>query len=95
MITKKDVQHIAGLARLGITKKEEEKFQKDLSSILNYIEKLKEPDVSRVKPSSHAVLLENATREDEPKPQSEETINKLIEAAPDKKDGFIKVKAVF
>lgn len=48
MITKEEVQHIAKLARLGLTENEIEKFRKELSSILDYVEKLKEVDVSGV-----------------------------------------------
>ena len=40
MITKEQVQHIASLARLKLTEQEIEKFQKDLSSILEYFEVL-------------------------------------------------------
>ena len=65
MITLKEVQYIAKLARLGITKKEEEKFRKELSSILGYVEKLKEVDVFRTEPTSHPSGVENVTRKDE------------------------------
>jgi len=41
MISKEEVKHIAKLARLGLTEKEVGKYQKELSSILDYIEKLK------------------------------------------------------
>jgi len=55
MISKEEVQHIAKLARLGLTEKEIKKFQKELSSILDYIEKLKEVDVSSIEPTSHSI----------------------------------------
>jgi len=74
------VQHIAKLARLGLTEKEIGKFQKELSSILDYIEKLKEVDISKVQPTSHSITralakggdtaaassieMENVTRDD-------------------------------
>ncbi|MDP2664107.1 MAG: Asp-tRNA(Asn)/Glu-tRNA(Gln) amidotransferase subunit GatC, partial [bacterium] len=48
MISKEEVKHIAKLARLGLSDKEIGKFQKDLSSILDYVEKLKKVDVSGV-----------------------------------------------
>ena len=68
MITREEVQHIAKLARLGLTEQEVEKYQKELSAILGYIEKLKEVDVSKVEPTSQAVLLENIMRKDEKSP---------------------------
>ena len=99
MIKKEEVQHIAKLARLGITKKEEEKFQKDLSSILDYFNSIKEVDVSKTEPTFHPTeyffkrKLE-IMREDLVESQPVETTNKLIEAAPEKKKRHIKVKAI-
>jgi len=95
MINKEEVKHIAGLARLGISKKEEEKFTKELSSILGYIEKLKEVEVSMVEPTSHPLKVENVTRKDEERSKSENVDpKKLVEMAPDKKEGYIKVKSI-
>jgi len=37
-----DIKHIAKLARLGLTGKERKKFQKELSAILDFVEKLNE-----------------------------------------------------
>ncbi len=100
MISKKDVQHIAKLARLGVTKKEEGKFRKELSSILDYFNLLKGVNVSRVEPTFHPAehFLNrklNITREDIEKPQKSEVKNELVEAAPQRKNRHIKVKAIF
>ncbi len=84
MITTEEVKHIAKLARLGLTEKEVEKYQKDLSAILGYVEKLKEVDIEGVEPTSHSVLLENVMRED----KASKFEKKLIE-------GHLKVKSVF
>jgi len=90
MISKKEVQHIAKLARLGITEKEEEKFQKELSSILDYIEKLKKVDVSKTEPTSHPLFIKNVTRKDEVDSKKEE----LLGSAPVTERGYIKVKSI-
>ena len=95
MISKEEVKHIAKLARLGLSEKEIEKMQKELSSILDYIEKLKEVDIKQVQPTSHSVLMENIMREDLAKKEIPERVNKLIAAAPRKEKGYIKVKAVW
>ena len=104
MLTKQEVKHIAKLARLGITEKEEEKFSKELSSILDYIEKLKEVDISGVEPTSHPHFSENVMRADEtdsskrkvqPASPRQGGSAKLLELAPDKKGDYIKVKSVF
>ena len=95
MISKQEVEKVAKLARLGLTEKEIQKFQKELSSILDYFEKLKEVDVSKIEPTTHSVGLESVTREDKEKSADIETRNKLIDAAPDKKERFVKVKSIF
>jgi len=90
MISKKEVQHIAKLARLGITGKEEEKFQKELSSILDYMEKLKKVNVSKIEPTSHPLFIKNITRKDEVDSKKEE----LLSLAPAMEKGYIKVRSI-
>lgn len=63
-----DVKYVAHLARLALTAQEEEKLGAQLSSILGYVEKLKEVDVSGVEPTAHAFPLINVTRPDEVRP---------------------------
>ena len=63
-----DIKYVAHLARLALTPEEEEKLGAQLGNILHYIEKLNQIDVSKVEPTSHAVPLENVTREDAVKP---------------------------
>jgi len=94
MISKQEVEHIAKLARLGLTEKEIEKFQRELSKILDYIEKLKEVDISKVEPTSHSILVENIMRIDELKKEKIEIGKKLVEMAPEKKSGFLKTKSI-
>lgn len=92
MISKDEVNHIAGLARIGLDEKELEKFSKDLSSILDWVEQLKEVKVEGVEPTAHIAGVANVTREDEVKEfRSREGI---IESFPEEKDGYDKVKAV-
>ena len=63
-LTPTQVRHIAKLARLTIRDDEVEKFAKELSAILDYIEKLKEVDTQGVEPMSQITGLENITRLD-------------------------------
>ncbi len=95
MLNKEEVKHIAKLARLGLSEKEIEKYQKELSSILDYIEKLKEVDVSSVEPTSHPLKVENVMRLDEERVKAG-SVNpeNLAEMAPDKKEGYVKVKQI-
>ncbi|MFH1423886.1 MAG: Asp-tRNA(Asn)/Glu-tRNA(Gln) amidotransferase subunit GatC [Candidatus Nealsonbacteria bacterium] len=90
MITQKEVQHIAKLARLGLAKKELKKYGKDLSAILDYIEKLKKVDVSETKETSHPLSIKNVFRKDE----AEKGAGNLLGLAPETKDNYIKVKSI-
>jgi len=95
MISKEEVQHIAKLARLGLTEEEIKKFQKELSPILDYIEKLKEVDISGVEPTSHSVRVENIMREDKVRLKDKSADEeKLLELMPEKKERHLKVKSI-
>ena len=99
MISKKEVQHIANLARMGITKEEEEIFQKDLSSILDYFNSLKEVDTSTVEPTFYSAgySLEEEfwkMRRDEPKPRTAEETSRLKDAFPEQEKDYLKVKSI-
>lgn len=93
MISKEEVEHIAKLARLELTKTEVEKMQKDLSAILDYFNLLKKaPKPAKVLNGTKEDL--SATRKDEIKLRDASLADKLIASAPDKKDDYIKVKAI-
>lgn len=96
MISRQEVQHIAKLARLSMTEQEEGKFLKELSSILDYVEKLKEADISKTEAISHPFKIENVVRKDEQRKDREEIDDqRLAEMAPETKDRYIKVKSIF
>lgn len=87
---------MARLARIELTPAEEEKFERELSSILGFIEKLKEIDTASVLPMTGGTLLENVLRKDEVKDKNlEDKSSALINAAPEKKERWIKVRTVF
>lgn len=95
MISPEHVEHIATLARIKLREHEIEKYQKDLSEILEYFEVLKEADTSSVFPMTHSVLQESVSREDEQRSERPEVIERMFALAPALKDGFLKVKAIF
>jgi aspartyl-tRNA(Asn)/glutamyl-tRNA(Gln) amidotransferase subunit C len=94
MLNKKEVQHIAKLARLGLTENEITKYQKELSGILEHMEKLKELDISGVEPVSHSVLVDNVTRKDTEGEEQKTPNLKLTELMPETKNGYLKVKSI-
>ena len=95
MISQKEVQHVAQLARLGLDRKEIVDMQEDLSSILDYIEKLKEVDIKNVDFYISLTGSKNVTREDKEGKESVGKSKKLLDLAPQEKGGFLKVKQIF
>lgn len=92
MITIKDVEHVAKLARLEINEDEKETLTRQLGDILKYVEQMNEVDTSNVKPLSHAVELVNIMREDEI--CYEQTKSELMKNAPSEEDGYFKVPKI-
>ena len=90
-----NVEHIAKLARLGLNESDKKKFQQELSAVLDFVEKLKEADTSQTEPMAGGTFLNNVFRDDESKPVDKEQRTEILDNAPEKKDNFIKVKAVF
>lgn len=90
-ISSQEVKHIAELARLGLEESEIEKMKKELTSILNYIDQLKEVDIREVKIERKGVF--NQTRKDEISSYSR--VDKLLSPFPDRKNRYLKVKSVF
>jgi aspartyl-tRNA(Asn)/glutamyl-tRNA(Gln) amidotransferase subunit C len=66
-ISKEEVIHVANLARLEMSAREVEEMAAQLDGILSYVDKLNELDTSGVKPTTHAIDVCNAFREDEVK----------------------------
>lgn len=63
-ITVADVERVACLARLELTHEEKDLFAGQMGAILGYVEKLKGLNTEGIVPTSHAVPMENAFRED-------------------------------
>ena len=60
-----DVRYTAQLARLNLSEDEVSRFQTQLSQVLNYVEKLKQVDVTGVEPTAHTSPAFNIFRPDE------------------------------
>lgn len=87
-----DVSHVAKLANLPLEPGEEQKFDKQLSDILAYVEKLKEVNTRNVEATSQVTGLENVTREDQTSSSlsQEETLSNTKSVH----NGLFKVKAI-
>ena len=90
MIDRDQVLHVARLARLRLTDEEVERFQRELSTILDHIETINEIEgLEEVEPTSHVVEVENVLRPDEPRPSWPR--EKVLEEAPDVAEGGFRV----
>jgi aspartyl-tRNA(Asn)/glutamyl-tRNA(Gln) amidotransferase subunit C len=91
-ITVADVEYVARLARLALSKAETDLFAGQMDAILGYVDKLNELDTVNIRPTSHAVPMENAFREDAVAPSI--GVGKALANAPDRVDSFYRVPKV-
>ncbi len=92
MITIKDVEHVAKLARLELTEAEKEMFTHQLSDVLEHVEKMNEVDTTNVEPMNHPMDFTNVMREDVK--IYENTREELMQNAPDIEGEFFKVPKI-
>jgi aspartyl-tRNA(Asn)/glutamyl-tRNA(Gln) amidotransferase subunit C len=87
-----EVEHLALLARIGLTDEEAQLFTEQLSHILEQFEVLQELDTSGVVPTGHAADLNSVTRAD----VSDVSLNRddVLSNAPRREGDLIRVKAV-
>ena len=91
-LTREEVEHVAMLARLELSREETENYTNQLDSILEYVDKLNELDVENVEPTAHVLPINNVFRED----KVWEGISRdvALDNAPDKEDGQFKVPKI-
>ncbi len=94
MISKQEVEHIAKLARLGLSEKEIEKMRHELAGILDYVNQLEEVDIAGVQPTSHSLELTNVYRIDDADEQTKEVVDKMLAQVPQKEGRYVKVKEI-
>ncbi|MDD5098550.1 MAG: Asp-tRNA(Asn)/Glu-tRNA(Gln) amidotransferase subunit GatC [Candidatus Pacebacteria bacterium] len=83
------ISKIAKLANLIV---EDKKMEKDFSSILGYVDKLKEVDVSEIKETSNLSCSNNVFREDV---EIRKDVTDLLNLMPEKENNYLKVNEVF
>ena len=92
MITIKDVEHVAKLARLELTEAEKEMFTEQLGDVLAHVEKMNEVNTTDVEPMNHPIDFVNVMREDNK--IYENTREELMANAPDIEGEFFKVPKI-
>jgi aspartyl-tRNA(Asn)/glutamyl-tRNA(Gln) amidotransferase subunit C len=92
-ITREDIIHVADLARLEMDEDSIGKFAVQIDDILRYVETLSNVNTEGVQPTTHAIFLTNAFRDDEEKRNFDR--DALLENAPEKENGnFVVPKVV-
>jgi aspartyl-tRNA(Asn)/glutamyl-tRNA(Gln) amidotransferase subunit C len=91
-ITKEEVLHVAHLARLDIEEADIDRLAGQIGTILDYVDQLRQVDTTGIAPTSHAIEMTNAFREDaEQDPLAEAD---ALANAPEKDDGSFVVPKV-
>ncbi|MCD6553317.1 MAG: Asp-tRNA(Asn)/Glu-tRNA(Gln) amidotransferase subunit GatC [Anaerolineae bacterium] len=91
-LSREEVEHIAELAKVGLTDEEKTLFQEQLSAILEYAEMLQEIDTTAIPPTATVLPLRNVMRPDEVRPSLPR--EDVLANAPQSEDGYFRVKAI-
>lgn len=91
-ITRDEVAHVAGLARLHLTETELDAFTPQLAAILDHAADVEALDVSGIPPTSHPVPLANVLRPDVVVPSLDR--EEVLEQAPAAEDGQFRVPPI-
>lgn len=91
-LTREEVEHIAELAKLGLSEEEKETFRQQLSAVLDYVQKLQELDTEAIPPTAQVMTLQNVMRPDEVRPSFPR--EDVLANAPATQDGCFKVRAI-
>lgn len=94
-LSKQEIDHLALLARIGLTEEEKEKFGEQISSILEYVSKLNEVDTENVEPTLQPGGASNISRPDAILPSEPKLREALLSAMPAREGDLLKTKAVF
>lgn len=94
-LSREEILHLARLANLKLTDEEVRKFQTQLSSILEYVSQLNKVETKNIEPVSQVTGLKDVNRRDEISDSRSLSQEEALKNAPNKKDGLIKVKAIF
>jgi aspartyl-tRNA(Asn)/glutamyl-tRNA(Gln) amidotransferase subunit C len=92
MLTTEEVAHVARLARLDLAPDELETMRRQLSSVLDPINRLNEVDTSAIPPTAQVFALRDVVRADTPRPPFPQAV--MLANAPDAAGGCFKVPAV-
>ena len=87
------VRHVARLSRLTVDESELPRLTAQIESILGYVAKVGEADVTGVEPMAHAVPLSNVLRDDVVEPSL--PVEQVLQNAPETDGPFFQVPKIF
>lgn len=91
-LTRQEVEHIAELAKLGLSREEVERFQEQLSAILDYAAVLQRLDTEAIPPTAQVIGIKNVLRPDVAGPSL--PIEDVLANAPSRRDDYFCVPPV-
>ena len=91
-LTRADVEHVAHLARLGLTDDEFSRLEGQLNHILDQYAKLAELDTDAIPPTAQVIEVENILREDVARPSL--PVDAVLANAPARDGDFFVVPAI-
>ena len=91
-ISREQVEHVAHLARLGLSDEETNRLQQQLSQILGHMQMIDRLDTSAIPPTAQVIPLSSVMREDVPRPSR--PVEEILQNAPRREGPFFKVLPV-
>jgi aspartyl-tRNA(Asn)/glutamyl-tRNA(Gln) amidotransferase subunit C len=91
-LSREQVEHVAHLARLGLSDEEIDRFQQQLSQILGHMQALDTVDTSAIPPTAQVIPLSSVMRDDVVRPSL--PVEDVLRNAPRREGDFFKVPPV-
>ncbi len=91
-ISREEVEHVAYLARLGLTEEEIKRLQGQLSDILGHVAMINQLNTEAIPPTAQVIPLQNVMRSDVPAPCYPPEA--ILANAPREEDHYFKIPPV-
>ena len=91
-ISREQVEHVAHLARLGLSDEEIDRLQQQLSQILGHMQVIDQLDTSAIPPTAQVIEVTSVMRDDETRPSA--PVEEILQNAPRREGAFFKVPPV-
>lgn len=91
-IGRKEVEHVASLARLALNEEEKRDYEEELKDVITFMDKLEELDTEGIEPTIHVLDMQNVFRKDEI--QESLPIEDVLKNAPDSEGDYFVVPSI-